>query len=87
MAEKIQHNAALMRVNMHHRYDDGLHHKHNKCHLTYRQHWPSHPVITTPHPESERAIKAVNQSTGLVGEKNLKKTRLRLLNATFTDRI
>lgn len=44
MAEKTQHNSADMRKRMERHYSDGLHHKHNKCHLTYRQHYRTHPV-------------------------------------------
>ena len=45
MSEKQQHTAAHMRELMEHRYGDGLYHKHNKMHITYRQHCRSHPVV------------------------------------------
>lgn len=76
MSEKQQHTAANMRNIMQHRYDDGLHHKHDKCHLPYRQHWRSHSSaldaeIKTDELETERA------STGMIRERNLQKIRKR----------
>ncbi|MBI2786627.1 MAG: hypothetical protein HYX60_10175, partial [Legionella longbeachae] len=43
MPDKIQRTAASLQQKMLSRYNDGLHHKHNKHHLEYRQHCRSHP--------------------------------------------
>lgn len=43
MAERIQKTAQSMREKMLNRYGDELHHKHDKNHLEYRFHSPSHP--------------------------------------------
>jgi hypothetical protein len=58
MSERIQHTSALLREKMAHRYDDAFHHKHNKYHLNYRQHWKSHPCKTMRNPEQLEAIKS-----------------------------
>ncbi|TAL59200.1 MAG: hypothetical protein EPN84_11655 [Legionella sp.] len=76
MAEKTQHTAASLRQKMIDRYSDGLHHKHNKCHLPYRLHCRSHPVITKPNGQDE--MLDVNSSTGLIREFKLRKMRKRL---------
>ncbi len=49
MSEKLQRNAANMRLQMSEHYDDGIHHKHNKNHLAYRQHWRTYPVQKDSH--------------------------------------
>ncbi len=72
MSEKQQRTAASMRETMLHHYDDTLHHKHDKYHLTYRQHWPSHPVQAVNKIEAEKEI---NKSTGIIRERNLRKFR------------
>lgn len=79
MSERIQRTAATMRETMHARYDDGLHHKHDKCHLPYRLHWPSHPASTVQLVNGLDQKKEVHASTGTIREKNLKKTRLRIV--------
>ncbi|MDX2347084.1 MAG: hypothetical protein QNK11_09465 [Legionella sp.] len=43
---------------MAHRYGDTLHHKHDKRHLIYRLHWPSHPCKTMRNQEHLGAIKS-----------------------------
>lgn len=76
MSEKLQRTAAELREKMLIRYGDGLPHKHNKNHLTYRLHSRSHPS----HPNS-RFLEDnldVNASTGLVREFKLRKMRKRL---------
>lgn len=74
MSEKMQHTAAALREKMLARYSDGLHHKHNKSHLAYRQHCRSHPILSNnQHDESQ-----VNESTGLLREFKLRKMRKRL---------
>ena len=46
MPDKQQHTAFSVHERMLLRYDDGLHHKHDKSHvLPYRKHCRSHPVI------------------------------------------
>lgn len=77
MAEKIQHTAASLREKMIHRYSDGLDHKHNKNHLSYRQHCRSHPcnLIEDKDKGDEPEL---NQSTGLLREFKLRKMRKRL---------
>ena len=75
MSEKLQHTAASMREKMRLRYDDGLHHKHDKSHHLYRLHYRSHPVqLTRLHEEKKK----VNESTGLIHTMNLRKLRKRL---------
>ncbi|CAM2733611.1 hypothetical protein [Legionella worsleiensis] len=75
MSEKMQHTAASLREKMIHRYNDGLEHKHNKCHLLYRRHCKSHPVLPKTDQETESDT---NGSTGLNREFNLRKMRKRL---------
>lgn len=74
MSEKMQHTAAGLRDKMLARYSDGLHHKHNKNHLSYRQHSRSHPVIIVMQHEEPQ----LNESTGLLREFKLRKMRKRL---------
>lgn len=76
MSEKIQHTAASLREKMIHRYDDGLKHKHNKNHLSYRKHFKSHPCIQIN--EDEESKTKDSASTGLVREFKLRKIRKRL---------
>ena len=76
MSDKIQHTAASLRDKMSVRYNDGLPHKHNKNHLSYRQHCRSHPANQINGQEQEEAD--VNSSTGLVREFKLRKMRKRL---------
>lgn len=45
MSEKLQHTATRTRELMMNRYGDGLHHKHNKCHLNFRLHYPTYPSL------------------------------------------
>lgn len=80
MSEKQQHTAARMREKMEHRYDDGLHHKHNTCHLPYRLHWPSHP---TQHADGLDKKDAANQPIGLIEIRNSKKLRKRFDNGDY----
>lgn len=74
MPEKIQHTAASLQEKMLARYDDGLHHKHNKHHLKYRKHCRSHPSTPNNHLDE---IENLTGSTGLLREFNLKKMRAR----------
>lgn len=74
MSEKQQHTACRTRETMLHRYDDGLHHKHDKSHLPYRQHCRSHPVVISTAATEEKQI---NDSTGLIRKRNLQKIRKR----------
>lgn len=70
MSERLQHTAISTRELMLRRYDDGLHHKHDKNHTLYRQHCRSHPVKQRANGlDAEREI---NCSTGLVREMRLR---------------
>jgi hypothetical protein len=74
MPDKTQHTAASMQQKMLERYNDGLHHKHNKDHLDYRQHWRSHPCNQKNELDEEGHL---NGSTGLLRQFKLKKIRKR----------
>lgn len=74
MSEKQQHTGEHTRELMHHRYDDGLHHKHDKCHLPYRQHCRSHPSQQTDALDRDLEM---NASTGECRKRNLQKLRKR----------
>ena len=80
MSEKQQHTAAHMREQMLNRYGDGLHHKHDKFHNSYRQHCRSHPCQITNHQEQEADV---NCSTGLLHAMKLRKIRKRLAKGRF----
>lgn len=73
MPDKIQHTAASLQQKMLARYSDGLHHKHNKHHLEYRQHCRSHPSNQNNNIDEEE----LNGSTGLLREFKLRKMRKR----------
>ncbi len=75
MSEKIQRTAASLREKMLNRYSDGLEHKHNKNHHTYRHHYRSHPINQLDKLENDSLIEA---STGMIREFKLRKTRKRL---------
>lgn len=75
MSEKTQHTAASLRERMINRYGDGLEHKHNKHHLSYRQHCRSHPSNQHANQDEESVL---NGSTGLLREFKLRKMRKRL---------
>ncbi|QMT61889.1 MULTISPECIES: hypothetical protein [unclassified Legionella] len=75
MPDKIQRTAASLQQKMLARYSDGLHHKHNKHHLEYRQHYRSHPCNQTNGFNEEE--EELNGSTGLVRQSNLRKMRKR----------
>ena len=62
MSEKQQHTAAHMRELMEHRYGDGLYHKHNKMHITYRQHCRSHPVVIIIKDDEEDKLTEIKRS-------------------------
>ena len=83
MSEKQQRTAASMRETMLHHYDDTLHHKHDKYHLSYRMHWPSHPSHPVQAVNGHDVEKAINESTGIVRERNLQKTRKRFDKGRF----
>jgi hypothetical protein len=77
MSERIQRTAASMREKMLQRYGDEMHHKHDKNHNEYRQHYRSHPVV-------QRSLEEImgeqdtNTSTGIIREVRLRKFRKRL---------
>ena len=81
MSEKQQRTAASMREKMLNRYGDGLHHKHDKNHFSYRKHYKSHPVQLLNNKNHEDID--VNASTGLVREFKLRKMRKRLDKGRF----
>jgi hypothetical protein len=74
MSDKIQHTAAKLQEKMSSRYSDGLHHKHNKHHLEYRQHCKSHPCHQQ---QSLNKREESGASTGLLRELKLRKIRKR----------
>jgi len=74
MSEKQQGTAHSMREKMLSRYSDGLHHKHDKNHIPYRQHCRSHPVQET----NGHDINEENPSTGMIRAIKLRKIRKRL---------
>lgn len=80
MSEKQQHTASWMREQMSNRYGDGLHHKHNKHHTSYRKHCKTYPVIITHEIGQEKDI---NHSTGLLHKMKLRKIRKRLDKGRF----
>lgn len=71
MSEKIQHTAARLRDKMLQRYGDGFHHKHNKFHHLYRQHFRTYPAKPHEQPTTE-------DSPELVYAFKLRKIRKRL---------
>ncbi|MFI4918604.1 MAG: hypothetical protein ACHP65_03515 [Legionellales bacterium] len=75
MSDKTQHTAASLQERMTHRYGDGLHHKHNKNHILYRQHCKSHPNHQSVTTEAEPQL---NESTGLIRKFKLRNMRKRL---------
>ncbi|MFA5959645.1 MAG: hypothetical protein WC785_03945 [Tatlockia sp.] len=79
MSEKQQHTAASMREKMSHRYDDGLHHKHDKNHIPYRHHCRSHPANGLNNKQELDS----NGSTGILREFKLRKIRKRLDKGRF----
>ncbi|MFC3908208.1 hypothetical protein ACFORL_03855 [Legionella dresdenensis] len=74
MSEKQQGTANSMREKMTNRYGDGLRHKHDKNHFSYRKHCRSHPVQSAELIENE----AKTGSTGLLRAFKLRKIRKRL---------
>lgn len=76
----MQHTAARLQKQMSNRYSDGLYHKHNKNHHSYRQHCRSHPSNESNGKDEENIV---NGSTGLLREFNLRKTRKRLDKGRF----
>ncbi|AWN72876.1 hypothetical protein LEAN103870_04535 [Legionella anisa] len=82
MPDKIQHTAASLQQKMLARYSDGLHHKHNKHHLEYRQHCRSHPCnqINGLSKDEEEGLAG---STGLLRQFKLRKMRKRPDKGSF----
>lgn len=77
MSEKIQRTTASTREKMLHRYDDGLEHKHNKNHHTYRHHCRSHPA----HNHNGVLLESEeHHSTGLVRRAKLRRIKKRMDN-------
>lgn len=83
MSERQQRTAAQMRETMLHHYDDTLHHKHDKYHLHYRQHWPSHPHNAPQLANGHDKETPINESTGIIRERNLQKIRKRFDKGRF----
>ncbi|PWY55853.1 hypothetical protein DGG96_10085 [Legionella qingyii] len=73
MPDKIQRTAASLQQKMLARYSDGLHHKHNKHHLEYRQHFRSHPC----NQGNDISEEELTGSTGLLRQLKLRKMRKR----------
>ncbi|CDZ76179.1 hypothetical protein BN59_00445 [Legionella massiliensis] len=80
MSEKQQRTAASMREKMINRYGDGLHHKHDKNHISYRKHCRSHPAQWLNGKEDEEDT---NASTGTLRAVKLRKIRKRLDKGRF----
>lgn len=82
MSEKQQRTAASMREKMINRYGDGLHHKHDKNHNPYRQHYRSHPAEWL---KGKTGVieEDVNASTGYLRALKLRKIRKRLDKGRF----
>jgi hypothetical protein len=80
MSEKKQHTAASMRDKMIGRYGDGLHHKHDKLHLSYRKHCRTHPNQTEQYINGDKEL---HESTGQIREYKLRKIRKRLDKGRF----
>lgn len=75
MSEKQQQTSVRMREKMQNRYGDDLHHKHNKCHSSYRLHCRSHPAHLFMELNENKGL---NESTGLLRMIKLRKIRKRL---------
>lgn len=80
MSEKHQRTAASMREKMLNRYGDGLHHKHDKNHVSYRKHFRSHPAQLNGQDEEAGVT---NSSTGELRAFRLRKIRKRLDKGRF----
>ena len=74
MSERQQGTVAMMRERMIHKYGDGLHHKHNKNHFSYRKHFKSHPVQQLELIDETK----MHEPTGDMRELKLRKFRKRL---------
>jgi hypothetical protein len=70
MSEKSQGTAASLREKMLLRYNDGLLHKHNKNHHSYRQHWRTHPSVSNLEKYDNELLDGAN---GLVRQFNLRR--------------
>ena len=77
MPDKIQHTAVSMQQKMLLRYNDGLHHKHNKNHLAYRKHYRSPPCDVHKSIDNDEEQSPLNQRTGTQREFGAKKIRTR----------
>lgn len=77
MSEKQQHTAEHTCEKMHHRYDDGLRHKHNKSHLVYRQHARSHAMALLGDKDEWHPTSVIHEPTGQCRKINLRKVRKR----------
>ncbi len=75
MSDKIQHTSTSLRQQMLNRYGEEFHHKHNKNHLHYREHFKTHPCNLDKNSEEEPKH---NGSTGLIRQFKLRKMRKRL---------
>jgi|GEM_PF-1963182 len=77
MSERKQHTSAYMREHMDRRYGDGFHHKHDKRHLDYRLHWPSHPTASL---RNEKHLEIIKFQPDLFRASKIKKPYKRLAN-------
>lgn len=80
MSDKTQNTSSSLREKMLNRYGNELHHKHNKNHLQYRQHYKSHPCNLS---KIEEQSTEYNGSTGLIRQFKLRKMRKRLDKGRF----
>ena len=80
MSEKLQHTALRTQLLMQDRYGVDLHHKHDKCHFTYRAHQPSHPKVQANGNDLETNK---NSPTGQIHQIKLRKIRKRLAKGSY----
>lgn len=76
MSERMQRTSKSMSESMLNRYPDGLHHKHDKNHKSYRMHSKTHPC---EHPNflKEYSEERKEGGTGLLKKLKMRKTRTR----------
>lgn len=83
MSEKLQHTALRTQLLMQDRYGDTIHHKHDKCHFTYRAHHPSHPSKSSLQANGHDLETSKNSSTGQIHQIKLRKIRKRLAKGFY----
>jgi len=74
MSDKLQFTALRTQEKMKQRYGN-IHHKHNKCHMTFRLHKPTHPALPS---DGMNKSKNINTSTEHFPIAKLRNVRRRL---------